>query len=82
MKIELGFWDQLAPKAYSKSPDYCGKKLEKKEISFPLLGERQAVKFLKPNKIPLLYIYDNSDHFLHFCIIADVIKKTGRGTAS
>ena len=40
------------------------------------------MKFLKPNKIHLLYIYDNLDHVLHSCISADVIKKTGTGTTS
>jgi hypothetical protein len=57
MKIELSyFWDYLAKKAYSKFPNHRGKKLGKKEISFPLFGEGQAMKFLKPNKIHLLYI--------------------------
>jgi hypothetical protein len=77
MKIELSyFWDHLGKKAYSKFSNRHGKKLEKKENSFPLFRERQAMKFLKPNKIHLLYIYGNLDHVLHFCISAEVIKKT------
>jgi hypothetical protein len=80
MKIELSyFWDYLAKKAYSKFPNHRGKKLGKKEISFPLFGERQAMRFLKPNKIHLLHIHGNLDYVLHFCICADVIKKTGTG---
>jgi len=83
MKIELSYsWDHLAKKVYSKVPNHHGKKLGKKKISFPLFGERQVIQFLKPNKIHLLYIYDNLDHVLHSCISADVIKKTGTGTTS
>jgi hypothetical protein len=82
-KIELSyFWDHLAKKAYSKFPNHHGKKLGKKEFLFHFFGQRQAMKFLKPNKIHLLYIYGNLDHFLQFCISADVNKKTGRGTTS
>ena len=56
--------------------------MEKKEISFPLFAVPQAMKFLKPNKIHLLYMYGNLDHVLHFCISADVIKKRETGTTS
>ena len=40
------------------------------------------MKFLKPNKTHLLYIYDKLDHILHTWVNVDVIKKTGKGTTS
>ncbi len=52
-----------------------GRNWGKRNFFSTLLGERQATKFIKHNKIPSLYIHDNSDHFLHFCISTDVTKK-------